>query len=310
MVDRTVVAFAPRPAPTGFALLPGRRVQQSRRYRLLALIGEGGMGQVWSAVDEALDREVAVKFLKSEVPPAYRRRFRREARVGATFDHPNLVRVLDAGNECGTEWLVMDRLVGHDLGVLLEEQGRIGISLAVDIFGAVLDALDVVHERRLVHRDIKPFNIFITRGGPARGFSVKLIDFGICRNLGVPEAAEDHVVGDPRYMPPEQARLGAPIDNRADLYALGLTFVQATTGHHPLEQHFDGPVGELLLAHGQHWPWSMGDMLPGGTDPRLREALTAFVATACAPDPDQRFCDARAMRSALDRLRPARLVDP
>lgn len=310
MVDRTVVAFAPRPAPTGFMLLPGRRVQQSRRYRLLTQIGEGGMGQVWSAIDEALDREVAMKFLKPEVPPGYRRRFRREARIGATFDHPNLVRVLDAGSENGTEWLVMDRLSGHDLGSLIEEQGRIGITLAIEIFGHVLDALEVVHERRLVHRDIKPFNIFVTRGGKARGFSIKLIDFGICRNLGVPEAAEDHVVGDPRYMPPEQARLGAPIDHRADLYALGLTFVQAVTGHHPLAQHFDRPVAELLWAHTERWPWSMGDMLPGGVDPRLREALTAFVATACAPDPEQRFCDAAAMRCALDRLRPARAIDP
>lgn len=309
MIDRTVVAFAPRPAPTGFALLPGRRVQQTRRYRLLAQIGEGGMGQVWSAIDEALDREVAVKFLKPEVPPAYRRRFRREARVGAAFDHPNLVRVLDAGSENGTEWLAMDRLAGHDLGALVEEQGRIGIPLAIEIFARVLDALEVVHERRLVHRDIKPFNIFIARNG-SRGFTVKLIDFGICRNLGVPEAAEDHVVGDPRYMPPEQAHLGAPIDHRADLYALGMTFVQAATGHHPLAPWFDAPVSELLTAHAQQWPWSIGDMLPGGVDPRVREGITAFIATACAPDPDQRFCDAAAMRSALCRLRPAQVVDP
>jgi serine/threonine-protein kinase len=310
MNDRTVVAFAPRPAPTGFALLPGRRLQQTRRYRLLAQIGEGGMGQVWSAIDEALDREVAIKFLKPEVPPAYRRRFRREARIGATFDHPNLLRVLDAGSDSGTEWLAMDRLTGHDLGALVEEQGRIGIPLAIEIFARVLDALEVVHERRLVHRDIKPFNVFIARNGGARGSAVKLIDFGICRNLGVPEAAEEHVVGDPRYMPPEQARLGAPIDHRADLYALGLTFVQVATGHHPLAQWFDAPVAELLTAHTQAWPWSIADVLPGGVDPHLREDIAAFVATACAPDPDRRFCNAAAMRRALCGLRPARHLDP
>jgi serine/threonine protein kinase len=311
MSDRTVLALVP-PAPAApreqSDVQPGHCIEQTRRYRLLAQIGEGGMGTVWRAVDEALDREVAIKFLKPDVPVAYRRRFRREAKIGAGFDHPNLVRVLDAGSRLrdggpqprGDEWLAMDLLQGHDLGALLEMQGRIGVPVLVDVFSQALAALAYIHARRLVHRDIKPYNIFVARG--AHGFVVKLIDFGICRNLATPEAADDHIVGDPRYMPPEQATLGAPVDARTDLYALGLSFVQAATGAHPFAVVFDGPVRDLLRAHrtGLVAPPSAG--LPGGVARAFGRAFDDFVATACAPDPAQRFADADAMLAALRRL--------
>src|SRR5688500_7629189 len=120
MSDRTVLALVPPPPAMPREqgdVQPGHCIEQTRRYRLRAQIGEGGMGTVWRAVDEALDREVALKFLKPDVPVAYRRRFRREAKIGAGFDHPNLVRVLDAGSRLRDgEWLAMDLLQGHDLG--------------------------------------------------------------------------------------------------------------------------------------------------------------------------------------------------
>jgi serine/threonine protein kinase len=309
MSDRTVLALVP-PAPAAprerGELQAGQCIEQTRRYRLVAQIGEGGMGTIWRAVDEALERDVAIKFLKPDVPVAYRRRFRREAKIGAGFDHPNLVRVLDAGSRlrgaCDEEWLAMDLLQGHDLGVLLEMQGRIGVPVLLDVFSQALAALSYVHARRLVHRDIKPYNIFVARGPD--GFVVKLIDFGICRNLAAPEAADDHIVGDPRYMPPEQATLGAPVDARTDLYALGLSLVQAATGAHPFAASFDAPVYQLLRAHRAGLVGKPSEALPGGVARAFGRAFDDFVATACAPDPARRFADADAMLAALRELKP------
>ncbi len=304
--DRTVVALIPPPRdlPGPRELRAGQSIEQTRRYRLLSPIGEGGMGTVWRAVDEALDRDIAIKFLKPDVPEAYRRRFRREARLGASFDHENLVRVVDAGAQPqgGGEWLAMDLLEGHDLGALIEMHGRIGVPVLVDVFTQALRALEYVHARRLVHRDIKPYNIFVARGATGRGFVVKLIDFGICRNLAVPEAADDHIVGDPRYMAPEQSRLGAAVDARTDLYALGMSFVEAACGQHPFAMLFAGPVVELLRAHRGAVPWQPSATLPGSLRREFVQGFDAFVATACASDPGQRFADAAEMRHALERL--------
>lgn len=306
MSDRTVLALVPPPAdpPATGELRPGLCIEQSRRYRLLSPVGEGGMGLVWRALDEALDREVAIKFLKRDVPLAYRRRFRREARLGAAFEHENLVRVLDAGSRArdGDDWLAMDLLCGHDLGGLIEMQGRIGVPVLIDVFSQALRALEYVHARRLVHRDIKPYNIFVARGPGGRGFVVKLIDFGICRNLATVEVADEQIVGDPRYMPPEQARLGGVVDARTDLYALGYSFVQAATGAHPFAHLFDGPVHALLRAHREAQPQRASAALPGGLSRGFCQAFDAFVATACATDPADRFSDAAAMRAALERL--------
>ena len=314
MSDRTVLALVPPPASDprtyGSTRSPpqaGQCIEQTRRYRLLAPIGEGGMGTVWRATDEALDREVAIKILKPDVPVAYRRRFRREARVGANFDHENLVRVIDAGSRLRDrdEWLAMDLLSGHDVGALIEMHGRIGVPVLIDLFAQALRALEYVHARRLIHRDIKPYNLFVARGPDERGFVVKLIDFGICRNLGVPEPADEQIVGDPRYMAPEQAVLGASVDARTDLYALGISFVQAATGRHPLAHLFDAPVRELLRAHQGVVALQPSAGLPGGIPRSFAAAFDEFVATACATEPAGRFANAASMRAALERLASA-----
>ncbi|HWB81770.1 MAG TPA: protein kinase, partial [Nannocystaceae bacterium] len=137
MSDRTVLALLP-PAGEGAPRRPGACIEQSRRYRLLSQIGEGGMGEVWRALDETLDREIAIKFLKPDVPTPYRRRFRREARIAAHCDHPNLVRVLDAGARGGDEWLAMELLIGRDLGELVETGGRLGVPVLLDAFRQAL----------------------------------------------------------------------------------------------------------------------------------------------------------------------------
>jgi serine/threonine-protein kinase len=262
------------------------------------------MGMVWRALDETLDREVAIKFLKPDVPPAYRRRFRREARVAAQLDHPNLVRVLDAGARAREqdEWIAMELLVGRDLGELVETGGRLGVPVLLDAFRQALAGLAYLHARRIVHRDIKPYNVFMIRAPGRHGLRIKLIDFGICRNLAVPEPADESLVGDPRYMAPEQATLGGPIDGRADLYALGISLYQAATGRHPFQDLFDAPVPVLLRAHRQWKVPPASALLPGGLAPAFAQGLDAVLRRACAIDPERRYADADEMSTALDEL--------
>jgi serine/threonine protein kinase len=305
--DRTVLALLPPPghdAPAGGPARVGLRIEHSRRYRLLAHIGEGGMGTVWRALDETLDREVALKFLKPDVPLAYRRRFRREARVGAQLDHANLVRVLDAGARARDEdeWIAMELLVGRDLGELVDTSGRLGVRVLLDAFRQALHGLAYLHTRRIVHRDIKPYNIFMAREPGGHGMRIKLIDFGICRNLGIPEPADEALVGDPRYMSPEQAVLGGPIDGRADLYALGVSLYQAATGLHPFHELFTAPVPLLLRAHREWAVPPASALLPGGVSRAFASGLDEVVHRACAIDPERRYADADAMADALDEL--------
>ena len=307
MSDRTVLALVP-PAPATprerGELQRGQCIEQTRRYRLLSQVGEGGMGTIWRALDEALDREVAISpqaRCADRVAVAFAAR-RRSVRASSTRTS---CACWMQGSQLrdGDEWLAMDLLHGHDLGDLLEMQGRIGIPVLVDVFSQALGALAYVHARRLVHRDIKPYNIFVARRPGERGFVVKLIDFGICRNLGVPEAADhDQIVGDPRYMPPEQAKLGAPVDARTNLYALGLSFAEAATGRHPYGAWFGAPVHELLRAHRNGLQAEPSSALPGGVSRGFRLAFDNLVAKACAPDPTARFADAESMVDALAGL--------
>ena len=284
------------------ALVRGSTIESERRYRLLDFIGEGGMGTVWKAFDEVLDRVVAIKFLKPDVPAAYRRRFRREARLGAELVHANLVRVIDAGLAPGREWMAMDHLEGRDLGEVIEENGRLALSVVMRVFGQALDALAHVHAKRIVHRDVKPYNLVMAKPVDATGFVVKLIDFGICRNLGAPEAADEQVVGDPRYMPPEQGFVGGPIDARADIYALGISLYQAATGRHPFADLLEAPLSAMLRAHRERDLVPPSAMLPGELGRQFGARLDRVVLTACARDPGDRFATAGEMKAALGQV--------
>jgi len=302
MTDASARELEVDPGDVAHVLFRGMVLDSHRRYRLLDFIGEGGMGTVWKAFDEVLDRVVAIKFLKSDVPIAYRRRFRREARLGAELQHRNLVRVLDAGLSPGCEWMAMDHLEGHDLGEIIEQNGRLAVPVLLDVFRQALAALAHVHARRIVHRDVKPYNLVVARAKDGSGFVVKLIDFGICRYLGGPEAADEQLVGDPRYMPPEQGIAGGPIDARADLYALGVSLYQAATGRHPFAVLLDAPLSEMLRAHRELDPIPPSALLPGGVSRKVGEVLDRIVATACARNPADRYASAAQMRAGLDEL--------
>ncbi|RPH33409.1 MAG: serine/threonine protein kinase, partial [Chloroflexi bacterium] len=147
---------------------PGVRVIAGR-YRLIAVVGEGGMATVWRAMDEQLGREVAVKILRPQfgADPGFAARFRNEARAAGALSHPNVVQVYDFGTDvdAGDQYIVMQLVEGQDLASILHERGPLEVDEAVMIGASVADALDAAHRAGLIHRDIKPGNILLTQGG-------------------------------------------------------------------------------------------------------------------------------------------------
>ncbi|MFE3433519.1 tetratricopeptide repeat protein [Streptomyces sp. NPDC059171] len=219
------------------------RLIQSR-YRLIELIGRGGMGEVWRALDESLGRQVAVKCLKPMSPQhdqafsrVLRERFRREARVAASLQHRGVTVVHDFGEYEGVLYLVMELLDGQNLSQLLEEneQHPLPVEHVVDIAEQVADALGYTHRQGVVHRDLKPANIMRLTDG-----TVKICDFGIARlghDIGMTSrlTTTGLAMGTPHYMSPEQIS-GKEVDHRSDLYSLGCVLYEIATGVPPFDQ--------------------------------------------------------------------------
>ncbi|MFJ9986588.1 tetratricopeptide repeat protein [Streptomyces globisporus] len=219
------------------------RLIQSR-YRLLEVIGRGGMGEVWRALDESLGRQVAVKCLKPMGPQhdqaftrVLRDRFRREARVAASLQHRGVTVVHDFGEYEGVLYLVMELLDGQNLSQLLEEnqQHPLPVEHVVDIAEQVADALGYTHRQGIVHRDLKPANIMRLTDG-----TVKICDFGIARlghDIGMTSrlTTTGLAMGTPHYMSPEQIS-GKEVDHRSDLYSLGCVLYEIATGVPPFDQ--------------------------------------------------------------------------
>lgn len=285
-------------------LQPGASLAFSKSYDIVDRVGEGGMGKVYRAFDARMDRYVALKVLKLDVPESAKRRFRREAVIAADFSHPNLARVLDVGHsdELGIEWLTMEYLRGRDLGEIIDRGRPVTFALTVDIIGQVLDALDYIHTRKIVHCDVKPDNIFITRDPYNRRLViVKLIDFGVCRSLEPPEIPKE-ISGDPRYMAPEQAVIEHPIDHRADFYSLGITLFETITGRHPFEDYLDAEPEELLALHHEQEVPAPSPLLDPSTPEPVKAALDELVGRATAKEPRERFESALQMKAALRGL--------
>lgn len=215
------------------------------RYRLEALLGRGGMGEVWRAHDPRLDRKVAIKFLPPDLADGHVvDRFHREARVTARLQHPGITQVFDSGAQDGRLHLVMELLDGRDLGSVLQD-GKSGLPVrrAVDLAAQVAEALSYAHRADIVHRDIKPANLMLVDGG-----RVKVCDFGIAGFVHADSGLtrEGSLMGTPDYMAPEQCR-GLRVDGRADLYALGCVLFALLTGRPPFTTHGDFRV--VMMDH-------------------------------------------------------------
>lgn len=207
------------------------------RYEISAVIGEGGMGVVYSARHRALGKRFALKALRKDLATdgEIAARFLQEARTAASVSHPGLVEIIDFGRlPTGQPFFVMELLEGQSLSHLVRRGGPVPAGRAIDIVRQIADALGTAHERSIVHRDLKPDNIHISAGVGGRDRAT-IVDFGLAKVIGASRLTRAGMVfGTPHYMSPEQAQ-GDPTDHRADIYALGVVMYEMFTGRVPFE---------------------------------------------------------------------------
>jgi eukaryotic-like serine/threonine-protein kinase len=267
------------------------------RYRLIRQIGRGGMGTVWSARNEAILRDVAIKVMRPDVTekePTALTRFFNEARICGSIRHPGIVDVIDLGQaEDGSSFIVMELLDGESLESVLLRQKKLTPLQILPVIADVARSIDLAHARGVVHRDLKPANIFLHQ--LATGETVtKVLDFGISKAMyaGPFYATQTgSVIGSPAYMSPEQARNSSDTDHRTDIFALGIILYQSLSGRFP----FDISNYNTLIA----------DILTRPAPPLDREvprALAEAVLRCLEKDPAKRFAGASELAAKLDEI--------
>jgi hypothetical protein len=261
----------------------------SGRYRLEAKLGSGGMSTVYLAKDETLDRPVAVKLMHREMSeqPDQLERFRQEARSVAKISHPNVVSVIDAGEDHGYPYIVFEYVEGETLKQRIARIGALDIQEAIAYAIEIARGLSIAHARNLVHRDIKPQNVLIDDEGRA-----KLTDFGISRQLeqdGM--TATGRVLGTTDYVAPEQA-MGRAVDPRSDIYSLGVVLYEMLVGQVPF--HADSQVGVAM----KHVNEDLPDVQR--RRPEVSAAVALVVERSTAKDPAERYQDVGEMIDDLE----------
>jgi serine/threonine protein kinase len=277
------------------------------KFRLIREIGQGGMGAVWAAVHETLGREVAVKFMHPQVnhTASLTERFVSEARMVASIKHRFVVDVFDFGvTEDGLYYMVLELLSGPSLASRMDHGPTFPVQVAVQLMADCLRGLQVVHDAGIVHRDLKPDNIFVIED--ADGTFPKLIDFGISKRTEAATALAavgslskkksrltqpGMVVGTPFYMSPEQLRGRNDIDQRADVYSVGVILYELLAGRLPFTQD---NLGDLMVAITVHGAPSLSVVRPD-----LGPRIAQVVARALAAEPEHRYPSALKLRDAL-----------
>ncbi|MFZ5444496.1 MAG: protein kinase domain-containing protein [Myxococcota bacterium] len=278
-------ASAPRPVTTGMKI--------AERYRLEALLGEGGSASVYRARDLELDEPVALKLfhpMSQRDAETLVARFKLELSLSRILTHPNIVRLFDLGVWEGQRYLTMEYLEGKDLGSRLEQlQGPLPVGAVVSVLEQACEALAAAHERGIVHRDIKPANLFVTDEGV-----VKVMDFGIARRLDTPGVTvTGTIAGTPEYMSPEQINSFSESQGPADMYSLGATAYHLLTGSLPFPYR---ELMKVLLAQATEQPAPLR-----AKNPAVPPELEALVLALLAKDPARRPT-ARQAADALRRL--------
>jgi hypothetical protein len=260
-------------------------------YELLSLLGSGGMGEVYRARHAKLGREVAVKVLRPEYAsmPEVVARFFQEAKVVNDINHPHIVQIIDFAEVPEGVFCVMELLRGRSLSRVVSEEGPLSLARICNLMEQACDALAAAHARGVVHRDVKPDNLFVTVDGDGRE-QIKVLDFGIARRLTAEDSARTRagmVMGTPSYMAPEQAA-GRPVDVRADVYAVGVVLYELLTATSMIE---------LKAAPTRVERSALGEAIP----PHLGK----LVEAALSLDPEQRPASIGALREALSGKTPA-----
>jgi serine/threonine-protein kinase len=273
------------------------------KYMLEAPLARGGMGAVWVARHIDLDVPVAIKLMDPRLgaSPRDRTRFMREAKALARLRSRNVVTVLDYGVDNGTPYMVMERLEGEDLWARLRRQRSVSVGEAAKLLDAIANALGLAHAAGIVHRDLKPENIFLARAAGEAEEVVKVLDFGIAKDLNPSPGDEPTrtgvAMGTPQYMSPEQARGSKSIDHRSDLWSLGVILFQALTGQ-PL---FKGTVVLEIFDAVLHGPIPP----PSSIVPTMPASFDRFFERALARDPNARFQTIHEMVDAFHRCVPS-----
>ncbi|HUS64761.1 MAG TPA: serine/threonine-protein kinase [Kofleriaceae bacterium] len=281
------------PPPELVAALIGKEIRGTHSYRIERLLGQGGTSSVFRGELLVKGRPVAIKVLHAQWArqPEMALRFQREISTAKRITHPNVVSVSDAGSlEDGSLFLVMELLEGTSLASLIEE-GPIPPARALAITRQILFALDAAHQHGVVHRDVKPSNVFIVQKDGQE--VVKLFDFGIALNdkAAVKLTAAGTAFGTPEYISPEMA-MGQKVDGRADLYSLGVVLFEMVTGRLPF---VSGDPIALLRAH-----INEAAPTPRSVSKDVPKPLDALIVRAMSKKPDARFPSAEAMRQAVD----------
>lgn len=274
------------------------------RYRVRELIGTGGMGSVWIAEQLALRREVVVKFhedwLPQKQPQLAIARFVREAELLASVRHRNVTELYEVGRtDEGEPFLIMEKLEGDALSHLMREGDIIPLDQALEICVAIATGLEAVHAAGVLHRDVKPENIFLHDSEEDQQIVPKLLDFGLAGSVAAASLTESqHTVGTPGYMPPEQAYGVDGLDGRVDIYGLGVTLYEMLTAELPTHGSTNQELIQYVVTHD---PTPITDLRPD-----LAGSVADTIMRSLARDREARQPDARAFRCDLQKLLEAR----
>ncbi len=260
------------------------------RYRITRKLGAGGMANVYLAEDQELGRRVAIKILNDRHAgdDQFIERFRREAKNAAGLSHPNIVSIYDRGEAEGTYYIAMEYLDGRTLKELIVGRGPAPIKTTIEYARQVLAAIGHAHRNGIVHRDIKPHNVVVDSDG-----RLKVTDFGIARSGASQMTEVGSIIGTAQYLSPEQAK-GAPVDQRSDLYSVGVVLYEMLTGKVPFSG--DTPL-EIAMKHLSAIPEP-----PSKLRPEIPEDLDMIVLRALAKDPEERYQSAEEMAADLSRV--------
>jgi hypothetical protein len=260
------------------------------KYKVLGVIGRGGMGEVYQGWDE--ERTVALKILPNDfaAKPEMLKRFQRESETLATFDHPNIVKMVDAGQSDGVYYMALEMVEGRELSEIIKQRGAIPFKEVCPFVHDFAAALDYAHGKGLVHRDIKPSNIMIRLKADNETEEVVLMDFGVAKIKDGTSITGTGAIGTIGYMAPEQIIAAKEVDHRADIYALGVVLYEMLTGERP----FKGNPGQVLFSHLQQPVPN-----PREVNPSIPVQAAYAVMKALSKDPKDRFQSVRELAQAL-----------